>query len=92
MNTVEPATTARKPLRLWPGVALATVVALGWYVVPVLAPDRIVQSFFAGLGGAAAIVLWWLLFSRASWVERVGALALMGAAIALTRPLVHGAR
>ena len=81
-------TAVRKPLRLWPGVALATLVALGWYVVPILAPDLIVYSFFAGLGGAAAIVLWWLLFSRASWVERLGAVALMAAAIAVTRPFV----
>jgi outer membrane protein assembly factor BamB len=46
---------------------------------------------FAILGelvGAFAIVVWWAFFSRARWFERVGALVLMIAGLAATRPIL----
>ena len=81
--------TSRKPLRLWPGVALAVIVALGWYVVPVVAPDVLFYAVFGALGATVAIVVWWLIFSRAPWLERIGAIALIAATLYVMRPLVH---
>ena len=37
-----------------------------------------------GLVGALAVLLWWLFFSRAPWSERLGAIALMVAALLVT--------
>ena len=86
----------RKPLRLWPGVTLAIVLVLGRYVTPVVAPDVEVFStsiaLIGILGGmlcAVAIVVWWLLFSRAPWFERVAAVILMIVGVFATRFVVH---
>ncbi len=67
----------RKPLRLWPAVALAVLLLLSKFVVPIVAPDEVLISLFGSLGCAVAILLWWLFFSRAPWSERLGALVLI---------------
>jgi outer membrane protein assembly factor BamB len=41
-------------------------------------------AVFGGLICTVAIVLWWLFFSRAAWLERLGALGLMVAGIFIT--------
>ena len=83
-------------LRLWPAVAialLALVVVLGARVVM---PDEgpLISAFGAVIGGAL-ILLWWLFFSRAPWLERIGVLALMVVATFLVRfvvdPSIRGA-
>ncbi|MDP9324569.1 MAG: PQQ-like beta-propeller repeat protein, partial [Acidobacteriota bacterium] len=81
--------TPRKPLRLWPGVVAAVLLVLVGYVIPILVPR------YAGLGmiGAAAcalvVILWWLLFSRARWYERLGAIVLMIGAVFTEKYIVH---
>src|SRR5262249_44304150 len=65
----------RKPLRLWPGVVAAIIIVVMRYVVAVLVPNQFVNGMFAAIGGAAIVLLWWLLFSRAAWIERLGAIA-----------------
>jgi len=88
--------TPRKPLRLWPGVVIVILQWLLTFGVPQVAPDAEVFSLPIGLlavlGGALggfAIVLWWLLFSRAPWSERVGAIVLIVVAMSATRLGVH---
>ncbi|MGQ0735627.1 MAG: outer membrane protein assembly factor BamB family protein [Acidobacteriota bacterium] len=88
--------TARKPLRLWPGVVLAVLLAVMRYVLPVIAPDAMVLGMplamlgvVAGVAGALAIVLWWLLASRAPWIERISALFLLAGALLVTSRVVH---
>src|SRR5579871_5166965 len=78
----------KKPLRLWPGVALACLLIAARYVAPAILPDALFIGVFGGLIGAVAIVLWWLLLSRARWFERLGALALMAAGLILTKRIV----
>jgi len=80
--------THRKPLRLWPGVAAAILLILVRLGLPIVRSD---SMFYANLGGLVCvllILLWWLLFSRAPWLERLGAVVLVIAAIAATKPLV----
>ncbi len=86
-QTNEPA--SRKPLRLWPGVALVVVQWLLWFVVPVVAPEAGFVGMLGGIAGGLAIVLWWLFFSRAPWSERVGAVLLMVVAVVATKLFVH---
>lgn len=45
-------------------------------------------SVLGGVGGGLAIVLWWVFFSRAPWVERLGAIVLMIAALGLARRIL----
>src|SRR5262245_13290072 len=87
----------RKPLRLWPGVALAIALVLGRFVVPALSESDIeiyslplgLIAIFAGMLSALGILLWWMFFSRAPWSERLGAIALIGLAVVALKPMVH---
>jgi hypothetical protein len=81
--------TARKPLRLWPGVIVAVVVVLLKFVAPLLVPGAGGYGVLGGLAGAALVTLWWLLFSRAAWIERVGAILVAVLATFAIRPFVH---
>ena len=78
----------RKPLRLWPGVALVVLSLALRFVLPLVAPDSKAYGFFGGILCALAILLWWLLFSRAPWVERLGAVVVMAAALYSVRFVV----
>jgi outer membrane protein assembly factor BamB len=85
-----------KPLRLWPGVALVTVQWVLALVVPAVAPDAEMFSMPAAaigiVGGTicgVAVLLWWLFFSRAAWIERVAAPLVILLALLLTRALAH---
>src|SRR5215469_2552774 len=80
--------TPRKQLRLWPGVVIVVVGLLFRFVVPRVAPDALLYAVMAGPAGGLLIVLWWLLLSRARWIERVGAVALMVVALFATRRIV----
>src|SRR3990170_1865594 len=81
--------TLRKPLRLWPGVL---AVALQWLIMfgmPIVFPEHGGTAIIGGFAGGLLVVLWWLLFSRAPWLERLGAIVLMVAAVAVTARFVH---
>lgn len=81
--------SAPRPLRLWPGV---TAVALLWLVrfgLPLVAPGQGGTAILGGLAGGALVLGWWLLASRASWVDRLGAVVVMVAALFAARVVVH---
>src|SRR6185503_4204108 len=82
--------TAQKPLRLWPAVVIAIVQLLVMFGGPVVAPDAgLPVGMLGGVVGGLAIVVWWVFFSRAPWIERVGAIVLMIVAVLATRAVVH---
>ena len=81
--------TPRAPLRLWPGVTAAVLLCLLRYVVPLAAPEVGLYAFLGAIVCALVIIVWWLLFSRAPWIERVGAIALMVIALYATSRVVH---
>jgi outer membrane protein assembly factor BamB len=86
-QTAEP--TPRKLLRLWPGVVLVILQWLIRFGVPMVEPDAGGIAILAGLAGGLLIVLWWLFFSRAPWIERVGAIVLMAVALFATSRVAH---
>jgi len=59
------------------------------YVVPLVAADLGFYGFVGAAVCALSIVVWWLVFSRAAWLERVGAIVLMVVAVFAVSPLVH---
>ena len=82
-------TAHRKPLRVWPGVIAVTLQWLVMFLLPVFAPEHGGTAILGGVGLGLAVLLWWLFFSRATWAERLGAIALIVIAIAITKRLVH---
>ncbi len=78
-----------KPLRVWPGVIVAVLVVLLRFVVPLFVPGTGIIGVLAGVAGFALILLWWLFFSRAPWIERLAAVVVMVAGGALMWFLVH---
>jgi outer membrane protein assembly factor BamB len=77
-------TAGRKPLRLWPGVILAALIVFARFIFPIVAPDAEIAGLtspmiavMAGAAGGLAVLLWWLLFSRAQWRYRIGAVAVI---------------
>jgi outer membrane protein assembly factor BamB len=92
MSSQAVARSAPRPLRLWPGIAIAVTVLLARYVAPVLVP-RVPEVTFIGMMVSAVGVLlflvWWLFLSRASWKERLAAVVLLAGALYATSWIVH---
>jgi outer membrane protein assembly factor BamB len=83
------ATTDPKPIRLWPGVVGALLIALVMFVMPFVVAGSGGTALIGGAVGTLVVLLWWLFFSRASWAERLGALVLMVPAAMVARRIVH---
>ena len=81
--------TPRKPLRLWPGVATVVPQWLALIVFTLFVPGGLLYGIIAGFVGGLLVAVWWLFFSRAPWLERLGALLLMPVALIATMPLLH---
>jgi len=83
------ATSSRKPLRLWPGVAAVALQWLLWLVVPLVVPGASVYGLLGGVACGLFVLAWWLIFSRARWPERAGLVVLMIVAVVATKRVVH---
>lgn len=82
MPSVHSPVTSR-PLRLWPGIAVAVVIVLAHVIAPLLPGGRMI-AFLTSAAGGILILLWWLLFSRAPWKERLGAVLVILVGTGLT--------
>jgi outer membrane protein assembly factor BamB len=78
----------RLGLRLWPGVAIASLMLVARYLLPLVWTDGAMIGVIGGVAGALAIVVWWLGFSRAPWPERIGVLVLLAIGFAATTRLI----
>jgi outer membrane protein assembly factor BamB len=74
---------------LWPGVVAAGLLCLIRFVSPLIFPEVGAFAIIGGVVGALAIVVWWLFFSRAVWLEKLGALAVMIVAPTLVLRVAH---
>src|SRR5918994_387556 len=79
----------RKPLRLLPGAIAIVLCWLFWAVVPLVMPEWGMQSILGMVIFALITLVWWLFFSRAPWLERLGAVAVMVIAVYVTSFFVH---
>ena len=77
-----------KPLRLWPGVAIAVTQVLVAVIAPFF-PGGSMIAMLGGVLGALLILLWWLFFSRAPWLDRIAAIVLVAIAVVLAKSVVH---
>ena len=77
-------TPARRPLRLWPGVAAVVLQWLAWIGVPIIAPDAAPFGLAGGFLLGLVVVLWWAFFSRVPHAERWSAVLLIIVAVAAT--------
>ena len=90
MSTVQSDTsTPRMPLRLWLAVVAAVLQWLLWFVVPIVAPERLLFGMIGGLVCGVFVLVWWLFFSRVPWSDRLGALVLIVVGIIATKRVVH---
>ncbi len=80
---------SQKPLRLWPGVAAAVLLCLVTFGIPLVMPDQGGTAILGGVACGAIVIVWWLFFSRAPWVDRLGAIVVMVVAVLLTKLVVH---
>src|SRR6185369_12781196 len=81
----------QKPLRLWPAIVAVALQLFFRIGVKALVPG-ITGFGYAVMGSLAfalVLVIWWMFFSRARWRERLGALALIVAALGVTWLLKH---
>lgn len=79
-----------KPLRLWPGIAVAILLCVIRYVLPVVGPESVLSTaLFGGMIGALLVIVWWLFLSRAPWTERLSALAALILVFFASRALLH---
>lgn len=87
MNDDTTGTTATTTsVRLWPGVMIAIVTWLVWYVLPLVFAGN-AANYIAAIGGAVGgllIVLWWAFFSRARLAERLVGIGLIVAGMFVT--------
>lgn len=81
-------TALRPQLRLWPGLAIVLLQWTGRFGLPLVDQDLAFYGVFAGMGGGVALLIWWLGFSRAPWVDRLIGLVAIPLALVATWPFL----
>ena len=69
-----------KPLRLWPGVVIVALQLFFTHVPGYIAPATTFMAYSmmgAFTVGTLLLLVWWLFFSRARWIDRLGGLVLL---------------
>ena len=89
MASSHPHPSSPRPIRLWPGVLIVVLQWLLWIVVPLVNPDYAVIAILGGVAGGAAVLGWWLFFSRAPWIDRLGAIVVIAVAVLLAQQIAH---
>jgi outer membrane protein assembly factor BamB len=77
-----------KPLRLWPGVVLAILLVV-FRLLPAISEEFGLIGMLGAVLCGFLVVLWWLFFSRAPWIERIGLVLAVAIAMAVTKPFLH---
>lgn len=80
-----------RPLRVWPGVAAVALLFLSRFGVKAVVPgfEGFMWAIQGAFGCALAVLAWWLFFSRAAWLDRVGGILLIAAGLGVAWLLKH---
>jgi outer membrane protein assembly factor BamB len=84
-----PQTPAPRPLRLWPALMFVALYLLLLIVLPLVTDEAGAMLMLANLVCGLGIVLWWLFFSRAPWLERLALIPAMAVAMVAMMWIVH---
>ena len=79
----------RPSLRLWPGVTALVIQWLLWTVPPLFVDDAFIVAVGGGMVLGLVILIWWLFFSHAAWLERITAVVVMVTSVFLMFRFVH---
>jgi outer membrane protein assembly factor BamB len=82
--------TQRKPLRLWPGIVAVILQWMLRFGLPLAVPGDVYNQIgmMGGILIGLVIIVWWAFFSRAPWLERLGAIFLMIISLIATSYLI----
>src|SRR5687767_863113 len=84
-----PQTPAPRPLRIWPAVSFVVLYLLLRFGAPLVMDEAGPLVMLGAMVCWLGIVLWWLFFSRAPWLERLGFIAVMAAVMFASLWIVH---
>lgn len=81
----------QKLLRVWPGIVAVVLLWLSRFGIKAVIPgiDGFGKAMMTSFVFAGLLIIWWAFFSRARWLERLAALALMAVALTGTWFLRH---
>jgi len=73
-------------LRTWPLAIIAACCASLFVVLPIVMPEADLPiALLSGVLGGVLVMVWWLLLSRAPWLERIGVVFMIAAGVLATR-------
>ena len=75
--------------RLWPGLFLLALIGIGRFVLPVAVPEVAMFGFLGALVCILLLLVWWLLFSRLPWSDRLLGLGALAVCLFLGRMMQH---
>ncbi|MEL7061788.1 MAG: PQQ-binding-like beta-propeller repeat protein, partial [Acidobacteriota bacterium] len=87
--SAQPPRSARRPLRLWPGVGIVVVQWSVRYLVPRIASEWTAYAFLGAAAASLAFAVWWLGFSRLPAIEKWLGAALVIVALGATPLVLH---
>ena len=81
----------QKLLRVWPGIVIVILLWLSRFGIKAVIPgiDGFGKAMMTSFVFTLLLIIWWAFFSRARWLERLGALALIAVALTGTWFLRH---